>query len=611
MSPTPRDAPASAAKRTVGVEVHVYKAGKPHKRVQVKSSPATIGRAAEADIRLDSGHVSRAHADLHFDDRGMKLIDKDSRNGFSVRGAKAKRATISADDTVSICDFQLRFRPLVRRVETLEAELSAGWADLEDDEDPDTGVHEIPLPPPESHAGDPTLAQGDRSAASAAPEPSVVAELGEDLDPEELEEYLRPDLPPLLDTLHGEANALLYNDPHANVGVEVIQTVGGQVFDVDLLGVGESCWWGGTPRGLAAMVVVPTVQHFPMVTHTRHGEYRVQIPDGGRWKLFHRGDRQVDVHRSGPLVGCLAELQDQIEINYGAFAVYVRCVRAPPRVGSALRWRSLAPDRLLLTAMLVSLGLHTGAMAVPIGELPPLSFRLPYSDDYVVVDVSPAPDSVASPPPPPAPRKPAPAPEPLRESSMPSSPQPAPRPRRARPAQPAQPADPPPAAPGPSQARAVSVSDFRISGMIAHLPTVEIDRPGPSVRGGARLLRGGGRTAAGPGIFSKHPSQMRLTPKGRLAPEVVRKVVNQHAREIERCYNASLARERGLEGRVELEWVVGRVGTVAHTRIIYDEVGSDALERCLRTSIQRWVFPPPRGGTARVSFPFVFSNLRR
>ncbi|MBW2459436.1 MAG: TonB family protein, partial [Deltaproteobacteria bacterium] len=143
----------------------------------------------------------------------------------------------------------------------------------------------------------------------------------------------------------------------------------------------------------------------------------------------------------------------------------------------------------------------------------------------------------------------------------------------------------------------------------AHLPTARIDHPSSAVRGGASILRGG--EAAGPGILSKDPSRMRLTPKGRLAPEAIRKVVNQHAREIERCYNASVARERGLEGRLEVEWIVDRIGTVSNTRIIYDEVGSDALKRCLRTSVKRWVFPPPRGGPARVSCPFIFSDLRR
>ena len=74
------------------------------------------------------------------------------------------------------------------------------------------------------------------------------------------------------------------------------------------------------------------------------------------------GDREVDVHRSGPLIGCAAEFKDQIEINYGAFAIYVRCVRMPPRVGGAIHWRNVAPDRLLLTALLLSLGLHTSAI---------------------------------------------------------------------------------------------------------------------------------------------------------------------------------------------------------------------------------------------------------
>ncbi len=57
--------------------------------------------------------------------------------------------------------------------------------------------------------------------------------------------------------------------------------------------------------------------------------------------------------------------------------------------------------------------------------------------------------------------------------------------------------------------------------------------------------------------------------------------------------------------------MVTTVGVAEAARATYDDVGSPSLIKCLRGVVSRWVFPPPKGGDTRVSFPFIFSNLRR
>jgi outer membrane biosynthesis protein TonB len=156
--------------------------------------------------------------------------------------------------------------------------------------------------------------------------------------------------------------------------------------------------------------------------------------------------------------------------------------------------------------------------------------------------------------------------------------------------------------------KSVSVSDFKVSGMIEHLPAVHMAGARPLVRGGPSILRGDPPSAAG--IVNEHGA-VRLRPRGRLPEKAVLRIVNANAHEIEQCYNASLRREASLRGRLEIEWIVGRIGTVSKTRVLFDDIGSPALQKCVRDAIRRWVFPPPSGGAALVSFPFQFTNLRR
>jgi hypothetical protein len=153
----------------------------------------------------------------------------------------------------------------------------------------------------------------------------------------------------------------------------------------------------------------------------------------------------------------------------------------------------------------------------------------------------------------------------------------------------------------------VSIADFKVASMVEHLPTVRLPANSSSaLRGGASLLRGDGGLP--PGIVGKGGTA-RQTPQGRLPDAAIKRVVSEHAREIEQCFQR--VADSGDSGRVEAEWVVDRVGTVGQVHIIYDDVHSELLKTCMKAAIKRWVFPPPKGGPAAVTFPFVFANLRR
>lgn len=74
------------------------------------ASHALIGRAAEAQIHLDRGTVSRQHAEVLCDPFGRWWIrDLNSRNGVVFAGRRVNERAIRAGDQAQIGDFSLRF----------------------------------------------------------------------------------------------------------------------------------------------------------------------------------------------------------------------------------------------------------------------------------------------------------------------------------------------------------------------------------------------------------------------------------------------------------------------------------------------------------------------
>jgi predicted component of type VI protein secretion system len=73
--------PAPAAATQPWVEID----GRPH---QLKPGKNVLGRGAEADIVVDDPGVSRKHAEVHFDNGQVRLVDLGSTNGTFVDGER-------------------------------------------------------------------------------------------------------------------------------------------------------------------------------------------------------------------------------------------------------------------------------------------------------------------------------------------------------------------------------------------------------------------------------------------------------------------------------------------------------------------------------------------
>jgi hypothetical protein len=73
-------------------------------------SVTVIGRAAEADLRIEDSGVSRRHAEFRYVDGGVELVDLGSTNGVSVNGNPVSRASLSDGDRIDAGSTTLIYR---------------------------------------------------------------------------------------------------------------------------------------------------------------------------------------------------------------------------------------------------------------------------------------------------------------------------------------------------------------------------------------------------------------------------------------------------------------------------------------------------------------------
>jgi pSer/pThr/pTyr-binding forkhead associated (FHA) protein len=69
-----------------------------------------IGRAAEADVRLDDPGISRRHAEVRFESGAFVLVDLGSTNGVRVNDVATTRRQLSPGDRVELGSTTLVFR---------------------------------------------------------------------------------------------------------------------------------------------------------------------------------------------------------------------------------------------------------------------------------------------------------------------------------------------------------------------------------------------------------------------------------------------------------------------------------------------------------------------
>jgi hypothetical protein len=95
---------------------------------------------------------------------------------------------------------------------------------------------------------------------------------------------------------------------------------------------------------------------------------------------------------------------------------------------------------------------------------------------------------------------------------------------------------------------------------------------------------------------------------GAIDPELIRRVIREHASQVRYCYEQQLALNPRLEGKVAIRWQIDAAGRASATQVEGSEttLASSEVHRCIMSRIVTWQFPRPRGGgIAIVKYPWI------
>jgi TonB family protein len=83
---------------------------------------------------------------------------------------------------------------------------------------------------------------------------------------------------------------------------------------------------------------------------------------------------------------------------------------------------------------------------------------------------------------------------------------------------------------------------------------------------------------------------------GSLDNAIIRRITQEHIAQARACYERELLRSPGLEGRVDVKYVINGDGHVTQAQIADASMKNEHLEKCLSLTTKSWVFPKPKGG---------------
>jgi len=127
--------------------------------------------------------------------------------------------------------------------------------------------------------------------------------------------------------------------------------------------------------------------------------------------------------------------------------------------------------------------------------------------------------------------------------------------------------------------------------------------PGPCVGVGV----GVGGANGGHVSHFKGPRYGTPTTSGRLAPEIIQRVVRLNDGRYRFCYQNALQTDPSLRGRVTVKFMIDRHGAVAFAADGGSDIPDEGVRQCVVRSFQALSFPEPENGTVTVEYPIVFS----
>jgi TonB family protein len=90
----------------------------------------------------------------------------------------------------------------------------------------------------------------------------------------------------------------------------------------------------------------------------------------------------------------------------------------------------------------------------------------------------------------------------------------------------------------------------------------------------------------------------------------VRKVVSRNSMQTRFCFEMQNMKTPGLKGHVAVKFVITSTGKVSQAVVSESSLKNAAVEACLVSRVQTWVFPRPTGGDVQFTFPFNFQQAQ-
>jgi hypothetical protein len=114
-------------------------------------------------------------------------------------------------------------------------------------------------------------------------------------------------------------------------------------------------------------------------------------------------------------------------------------------------------------------------------------------------------------------------------------------------------------------------------------------------------------TADGDGKSAPKVGLSDASVDGRLPPEVIRRIVRQNTARFRKCYEAGLAKDASLKGKVVARFVIGKDGSVANVTDGGSDLADGAVKKCVLQAFRALSFPAPEGGVVTVTYPLDFT----
>jgi outer membrane biosynthesis protein TonB len=140
---------------------------------------------------------------------------------------------------------------------------------------------------------------------------------------------------------------------------------------------------------------------------------------------------------------------------------------------------------------------------------------------------------------------------------------------------------------------------------------------GPMTGGAGSLLGGAGGGLGslkvgplkGPGGAVAKAKPRTIQVRGSLSREEIAKVINDHMKEVQACYERALVRDPNITGKLLLEWTIDLGGSVTQAKIKESSMKNTEVGGCIVEHLRGWHFPSPKGGIVIVSYPFLFNSV--